>query len=172
MKTKKILIGLCLFGLVFSCKKDDQTIKTTENSGGGDAIVYNLNKTMILDLVNKARQTGCTCGTTLMPPVATVSWNDQLAKAADNHSADMNLKSYFSHTGSDGSDPGARITATGYSWQAYGENIALGYANEQAVMDGWLKSEGHCKNIMSANCVEMGAAREGDYWTQDFGKKQ
>lgn len=171
MKTKKILVGLILFGLVFSCKKDDSTIKTTENSGG-NAIVYNLNKTTILDLVNKARQTGCTCGVTIMPPVATVSWNDQLAKAADNHSADMNLKNYFSHTGSDGSDPGTRIAASGYSWQAYGENIALGYPNEQAVMDGWLKSEGHCKNIMSVNFVEMGAAREGDYWTQDFGKKQ
>jgi uncharacterized protein YkwD len=174
MKTRKILLLPALFVLFFSCKKEDSTTKTTDNSNptNNNGVVYNVNKSTLLQLVNNARQTGCTCGTTVMPPVAAVTWNDELAKAADDHSVDMKTKNYFSHTGSDGSDPGVRITAVGYSWQAYGENIALGYADEQAVMNGWLNSEGHCKNIMNAGFVEMGAAREADYWTQDFGKKQ
>jgi uncharacterized protein YkwD len=39
-------------------------------------------------------------------------------------------------------------------------------------MNGWLGSEGHCKNIMSANLKEVGVAREGNYWTEDFGTHQ
>jgi uncharacterized protein YkwD len=174
MKTIKTILVLSLFAFVFSCKKDDSAIKTDYNStpSNGTDIVYNLNKSTLLQLVNNTRQKGCTCGTTTMPPVVSVTWNDQLAKAADNHSLDMKSNNYFSHTGTDGSNPSTRITAVGYSWQAYGENIALGYSDEQAVMNGWLNSEGHCKNIMGADFSEMGAGREGDYWTQDFGKKQ
>jgi len=32
-----------------------------------------------------------------------------------------------------------------------------------------LHSPGHCANIMNKNFREMGVARVGDYWTQDFG---
>ena len=162
---------------LFSCKKSDVA---NDNSGTGNNddnnntsgdVVYNINKATLLQLVNNARTTGCTCGTTVMPAVGTVVWNDKLAKAAYDHSVDMKTNNYFSHTGLDGSDPGQRITATGYSWTAYGENIALGYTTEQAVVDGWLKSEGHCKNIMGAGYKDMGAGREGNYWTQAFGDK-
>jgi uncharacterized protein YkwD len=41
-----------------------------------------------------------------MPAVGAVVWNDQLAKAAYDHSVDMNTQDYFSHTGLDGSSPG------------------------------------------------------------------
>ena len=100
-----------------------------------------------------------------------VTWNDKLAKAAYDHSVDMKLNDYFSHTGLNGSNPGQRITAAGYIWKTYGENIANGYASEQAVMNGWLGSEGHCKNIMNGSFKEMGAGREGNYWTQIFGAR-
>jgi uncharacterized protein YkwD len=56
-------------------------------------------------------------------------------------------------------------------WKTYGENIANGYGTEQAVMTAWLASEGHCKNIMNASFKEIGAGREGNYWTQVFGAK-
>ncbi|MEJ0106013.1 MAG: CAP domain-containing protein [Bacteroidota bacterium] len=161
--------------VLFSCKKSDVA---TDNPGTDDNnnntsgnVVYNINKATLLQLVNNARTAGCTCGATVMPAVGTVVWNDKLAKAAYDHSADMKTNNYFSHTGLDGSDPGQRITAAGYSWTTYGENIANGYTTEQAVMDGWLKSEGHCKNIMDADFKDMGAGREGNYWTQAFGAK-
>jgi uncharacterized protein YkwD len=83
----------------------------------------------------------------------------------------MNANKYFSHTGLDGSNAGQRITLAGYTWAAYGENIAMGYSSEQAVMNGWLNSEGHCRNIMNGKFKEMGAGRDGNYWTQDFGSK-
>ncbi|MFI5185420.1 MAG: CAP domain-containing protein [Chitinophagales bacterium] len=165
-----ILLAPILF---FSCKKNDVIADKSSGSNGENSgnVVYNVNKTELLQLVNDVRTKGCTCGTTAMPAVGTVVWNDQLAKAAFDHSADMNTNNYFSHTGLDGSDPGQRITAAGYSWNSWGENIANGFTTEQAVMNAWLGSEGHCKNIMNAGFKDMGAGREGNYWTQDFGSQ-
>ena len=162
--------------LIVSCQKEDITVDEQTNTGGDNTggcsfIVYNVDKTKMLQRVNNVRQTGCNCGNTSMPAVAPVTWNDKLAKAAYDHSADMRANDYFSHTGLNGSTAGQRITAAGYAWKTYGENIAKGYTNEQAVMNGWLSSEGHCKNIMNANFKEMGAGRQGDYWTQLFGAR-
>jgi uncharacterized protein YkwD len=164
--------------LINSCTKqdipasDDTGNTGTVNNGGGSAtIVYNVNKTKLLELVNAVRKTGCNCGNTTMPPVAVITWNDKLAKAAYDHSADMKTNDYFSHTNLSGLGPGQRITAAGYTWKTMGENIAMGYSSEQAVISAWLSSEGHCKNIMSGSFKEMGAGRQDTYWTQVFGAK-
>lgn len=130
-----------------------------------------VNKTMMLQLVNEVRKKGCQCGDTYYYPVKEVLWNDQLEKAAYNHSLDMYTNEYFSHVAPDGSNGGVRITRVGYNWKAFGENIAAGYRSEKEVVDGWLSSPGHCKNIMSTNFKEMGVARVGNYWTQEFGSK-
>ncbi|TAF64494.1 MAG: CAP domain-containing protein [Cytophagales bacterium] len=124
----------------------------------------------MLDLINQTRTAGCVCGTTNMPPVAALKWNTKLEDAAYKHSLDMKTKNYFDHNNKEGQNPGARITQTGYSWSTYGENIALGYTTEKAVMDGWIKSEGHCKNIMNGSFTEVGVGRSGNYWTQVFAK--
>jgi uncharacterized protein YkwD len=98
-------------------------------------------------------------------------WNDVLEKAAYHHSADMYQNDYFSHTALDGSNGGVRIQRAGYNWMTYGENIAMGYKNERETVEGWLSSPGHCKNIMNRSFKEMGVARVGNYWTQEFGAK-
>src|SRR3954468_3344294 len=67
----------------------------------------------------------------------------RLMIAAQRHTADMVRRNYFEHVAPNGSDPGARITAAGYVWTSYGENIAAGYATPRAVMAGWMASEGH-----------------------------
>ena len=54
---------------------------------------------------------------------------------------------------------------------AYGENIANGYTAERSVVDGWIKSPGHCKNLMNKAYKEMGVAKIGTYWTQEFATK-
>lgn len=125
---------------------------------------------ILLQLVNDVRTTGCTCGNTPYPPVAAVTWNDLLEDAAKVHSDDMNDNNSFSHRGSDGSTAGDRITQAGYNWRTYGENIARGYPDEEAVIRGWLASEGHCKNIMNDNFTEMAVAKSGSYWTQVLAK--
>ncbi len=162
---------MLLFSFLISCRKENVLTEKTLALPSVPAVVFNVNKAVMLDLINKARLTGCNCGTTVMPPVNPVTWNNQLSQAAYDHSKDMLAQNYFSHTAKNGSDPGTRITNAGYIWRAYGENIAFGYTGEQTVMEGWLNSEGHCKNIMNASFKEIGAGREGNYWTQEFGSK-
>lgn len=134
-------------------------------------VSYNVNVGVMLDMVNKVRVAGCVCGATVMPSVPALTWNEQLAKAAFGHSEDMNVADYFSHTGTGNTTPGERIKSAGYNWRTYGENIALGQTTEQMVMESWLKSEGHCKNIMGKNFKEIGVGRSGNYWTQVFAAK-
>ncbi|MEU3413652.1 CAP domain-containing protein [Streptomyces sp. NPDC006658] len=116
----------------------------------------------ILRLVNTERgKVGC--------PALTL--NPALTKAAQAHSEDMAAHRNMSHTGSDGSDPGLRITAAGYTWSSYGENVAYGYATAEQVMAGWMASPGHRANILDCGFREIGVglAQPGSYWTQDFG---
>jgi uncharacterized protein YkwD len=96
-----------------------------------------------------------------MPAVPALQWNAKLEAAAQAHSDDMKAQNYFSHTGKDGSSVGTRIMRQGYTWNTWGENIARGYRDAKAVMDGWIKSEGHCKNIMGKNFTEVAVARDG-----------
>ncbi|MFB0614679.1 CAP domain-containing protein [Streptomyces sp. AGS-58] len=93
-----------------------------------------------------------------------------LTKAAQTHSADMAAHQNMSHTGSDGSSPGDRITAAGYAWSGYGENVAYGYGTAEQVMAGWMASPGHRANILDCSFQEIGVglAQPGSYWTQDF----
>jgi uncharacterized protein YkwD len=130
-----------------------------------------------LDAVNQARSVTRMCGNTSFPATSPVAWDDSLALAAYLHSLDMETNQFFSHTGSDGSDPGDRITREGYHWLTYGENIAVNYPTVSAVMQDWLASEGHCRNIMNPAFEEIGAAyAEGPfqgtpaalYWTFDL----
>jgi uncharacterized protein YkwD len=129
---------------------------------------------LMLTLINNARAQQRSCGTTSYASAPALAWHCQLKTAATNHSKSMAEEDYFSHTDSDGNSPGDRITAAGYRWRTYGENIAAGYRDEQAVMDGWLSSPGHCANIMNATFTEVGAGKVngggyyGIYWTQDF----
>ena len=130
-----------------------------------------VNKTLMLQLVNQVRQKGCKCGDTYYYPVQPVNWNSQLEEAAYSHASDMNTRKYFSHKSPEGFNAGVRIDLAGYKWMAFGENIALGYSSEKSVLEGWLKSPGHCKNIMNKTYKEMAVAKVGNYWTQEFATK-
>jgi uncharacterized protein YkwD len=104
--------------------------------------------------------------------------NEVLDRAALSHSQDMAAGGFMSHTGSDGSNPGQRIQAAGYTGSTWGENIAIWYASAQAVMDAWMNSPGHRANILNPNFREIGIAvvyradsASHYYWTQDFGAR-
>jgi uncharacterized protein YkwD len=134
-------------------------------------------KKEFLDRINKARQKGCNCGTTYMPPASPLVWNDQLAVAALGHAEDMSNLNYFSHTSKDGRSMADRIMNAGYTYKGYksygvGENIAEGQMSIAEVMAGWLKSEGHCKNLMNPTFKEIGVAEYNHYWVQDFGGRE
>ncbi|MGW2707055.1 sigma-70 family RNA polymerase sigma factor [Streptomyces sp. NPDC001340] len=120
----------------------------------------------VVALVNKERA-AAGCGP--------LTENAQLEKAAQAHSDDMAARNFFDHTNPDGADPGQRITAAGYRWSTYGENIAKGQQTPQSVMDSWMNSPGHRANILNCSFKEIGVGVHkgsgGPWWTQDFGAK-
>ena len=150
-KNLLFLITLC----VVSCQKKEDEFGSVNNLDSG----------LMLRLINEQRTAGCKCGDTDMPPVPAVQWNRLLAKAAYEHSVDMNTHRTLNHTSFDGRSPDQRIKATGYNPANWAENIAVGYANEQSVIKAWLQSKGHCTNIMNKNLTEVGVGREANYWT-------
>lgn len=131
-----------------------------------------------LRLINARRAAGASCGARgSFPPASALAWNASITTAAYGHSLDMATRNYFSHTSADGRTLGTRVTATGYGWQAVGENIAAGYGTVAQVVDGWMASDGHCANLMGASFVHMGlaCARQsgsayGTYWTLDLAR--
>ncbi|MFB9446593.1 CAP domain-containing protein [Dactylosporangium vinaceum] len=102
-----------------------------------------------------------------------VSSSPRLSWAAWQHSRDMAGRGYFSHGSPGGGSPGSRVRAAGYSWSAYGENIAWGQRDARAVMNAWMNSPGHRANILNCRFRNVGVAVAYDYrgvpyWTQDF----
>jgi uncharacterized protein YkwD len=157
MKRKHILMLILGFALT-ACASNEEAVKPKDDS----------EKEELLRLVNDLRSKGCTCGNRVMLPAPAVQWNNTLESVAFRHSEDMRKNGYFSHTGKDGSSPGDRITAAGYRWSMYSENIANGQKSASEVFTAWRNSPTHCQNMMGGGYKEMGVGRSGDYWTQVF----
>jgi uncharacterized protein YkwD len=135
----------------------------------------------LLNAVNQRRAAGAQCGSSgSFAATTNLGWNTTMGAAALAHSDDMQQRNFFSHTGSNGSDPGNRLTLAGYNWRTYGENIAAGQSTVQSVINGWMNSPGHCANIMNPNFREIavacvkGAANNtySTYWTMVLGTAQ
>jgi len=134
----------------------------------------------VLRLTNAARAAGWDCqrqayGGAALPPLKS---DAQLTAAARAQSVGMALNGYFAHRSAvDGSLPDDRIRASGYRPVSDAENIAAGQPTPESVVSAWLKSPGHCPNIMGDyDDTGVAYARQdgssyGDYWTQVFGKK-
>lgn len=130
----------------------------------------------VLELTNQARASGWNCvtqqsGAAALPPL---KWNNTLARAALAQSAAMALYGYFAHESPiDQSTPLRRVQATGLQPQSVGENIARNQQTPAEVVRDWLRSPGHCRNIMS-DFTDLGVSYvllDGQtYWTQEFGK--
>ncbi len=77
----------------------------------------------------------------------------------------------FSHTRPNGS---TCFTAITIRYSTAGENIAMGHRSPEAVMRGWIKSDGHRKNLLndSFNSIGVGCYEEDGviHWAQMFVK--
>ncbi|MFF0479186.1 sigma-70 family RNA polymerase sigma factor [Streptomyces sp. NPDC004284] len=133
--------------------------QTTTGPGSGSVAQQ------VIGLVNQERaEAGC----------GPLTEHPLLAKAAQGHSDDMAARDFFDHTNPDGDGPGERITAAGYAWASYGENIAKGQTTAAQVMDSWMNSPGHRANILNCGFKEIGIGLHtsgGPYWTQAFGSR-
>lgn len=147
------------------------------SSGAGPVPGGNAFRKEFLKRVNAVRAKGCRCGGKYMAPAPALTWNEQLEQAALAHAKDMNRNGYFSHTSRNGNSVKDRVERAGYSFKgfqgySFGENIAAGQQSIEQVMTSWIKSPGHCKNLMNPNFREIGVAETNYYWVQNFGMRQ
>lgn len=160
-RMKSILLFLTTI-LALNCSTVDAPAEPATNPQSPQAI---------LKAVNDLRSRGCRCGIKRMPPVPPLSWDSRLEQAAQRHAMDMAKRDFFSHQGSDGSKVSTRARDAGFDWRNIGENIAYNYPNAAAVAAGWQESPPHCKNMMSAEFRQMGAAVQDGYWVQVLGRE-
>lgn len=179
--------------------------KTTALQHLNDALGYNssnsftiptisaVQKKEFLDAINAARAQQQDCGEYgIKPAVGALTWNDKLYKAAYTYNYDMVHGNAWHHVGSNtdsdivakiqhldrGSYMRDRIEYYNYVFSLIGENIAKGYQSVDDVVAGWIDSDGHCKNLMNPEFMEIGMSllessdRYHKYWTQDFGKSR
>ncbi|WP_412998613.1 CAP domain-containing protein [Neobacillus sp. 3P2-tot-E-2] len=94
----------------------------------------------------------------------------QLSGVAQKKSVDMAQNNYFSHTSPTYGSPFDMMRDFGVTYKSAGENIAQGQRTPQEVVNAWMNSEGHRKNILSANFTHIGVGYEksGNHWTQMF----
>lgn len=105
--------------------------------------------------------------------IAALSLDPELTKAANIRAQE--IATLFSHTRPDGRKCFTVLDQIGYSYWSAGENIAAGYGNSSAVMNGWINSPGHRSNILNAGFKRLGVgyvyipnSEYGYYWVQIF----
>lgn len=133
----------------------------------------------VIRLTNQARSEGWNCDTQrkggrALPPLKR---QPQLDRAATAQSMALASLNFFSHTSAlDGSQPHHRVWAAGWRPNSVAENIASGQTTAAEAVTSWLKSLGHCRNIMG-NYTHIGVgvvlrpSHGGPFWTQVFAKQ-
>ncbi|MDB0438373.1 sporulation protein [Clostridioides difficile] len=118
----------------------------------------------VVDLVNVERSKAGLNPLTLDADVSNV---------ATKKSQDMIDNNYFAHNSPTYGSPFDMLKKFGISYKTAGENIAMGQKTPKEVVNAWMNSEGHRKNILNPNYSKIGvgvAQKSGGsiYWTQIF----
>lgn len=157
----------------------DPTTPSLQYAGCAGQVVaaYNSDfEQQVIDLVNQERTRE---GLTLL------TRSEGLTNAARYHAADMSQDNYVSHVTRDRIDGVLQDVPNCGTWDrianyysgAIGETIGAGYHSPEAVMQGWMNSEGHRNIILnpSTRAIGVGFYQGGgdyhSYWVQDFGTK-
>jgi uncharacterized protein YkwD len=126
-------------------------------------------ESQIFDLINgERRQRG----------LAALVYNAQLDRMAKIQATQMASFQKMAHVlpGAEMPTLADRAHRVGYAYGRIAENVALGYATPDAVVEGWMTSKGHRENILDRDVVEtgIGMARSsagGLYYCQVFGRR-
>lgn len=79
-----------------------------------------------------------------------------LDEAAKMKAEDMAKAGYFSHWSPEGVSPWHWFETAGYTYSYAGENLAVHFTDSSAVVEAWLLSPSHRKNILNEKYTEMG----------------
>ncbi|MFJ5073533.1 sigma-70 family RNA polymerase sigma factor [Streptomyces sp. NPDC088553] len=115
----------------------------------------------VTGLVNRLRaQAGC----------APLRIDPRLTEAARGYARDMAARGYFGHASPEGEFADTRITAAGYAWSAWAENLDRGTADPASVVDDWTDGSMHEENMLDCRYRDTGVASApgpgGTVWVQ------
>jgi uncharacterized protein YkwD len=157
------LAGVPLYSFLIAWPESDYFARQTASIAQLDEV-----RRGILDAVNAARREKRLRPLVLEP---------RLAVAAQRHAEAMRDRGFYSHDTPEGLTARDRILAAGYPARVVGENIAEGQFTVAEVMNGWLNSPAHRRNILEPSFTQLGVglaigrfdARYRLVWVQDFG---
>ncbi len=165
--------------LFFSSLTDENTTVSFDNKPGRDGSLQENFKEppelelteadiqefeyQVLDLVNEERQA---------QGLDPLEFSVEVSEVARAKSQDMADSNYFDHQSPNYGSPFQMMESFGVNFMAAGENIAMGQRSPEEVMNGWMNSEGHRKNILHDQFTHLGVgyveANGTTYWTQMF----
>jgi len=115
----------------------------------------------VLDLVNQEREAA---------GLKDLQLNEDLNRVAQLRAQEIVEK--WSHTRPNGEEWKTAFKDAGVTASYRGENLAMGQSSAEAIVDGWMSSEGHRDNILNKKFSKMGVATvviDGvTYWVQVF----
>lgn len=105
--------------------------------------------------------------------------HESLTQSADWLASDMARNNTFDHRDTKGRGISERAPSFGYrNWTRLGENIAAGRSTPEAVVQQWMNSAGHRKNLLDPSFRDVGIgyafSEESDfehYWVQALGTR-
>jgi uncharacterized protein YkwD len=108
-------------------------------------------------LINaKRRSMGC----------AELAWDNRAAAVALDYSSDMVSRQFFSHTSPDERGLSDRLKESKLSYSLAAENLVRYAKTAREAFEAWLRSPGHCRNMLDNRFTRQGVGRVKDRWTQ------
>ncbi|MGW3044893.1 sigma-70 family RNA polymerase sigma factor [Kitasatospora sp. NPDC001159] len=99
--------------------------------------------------------------------------NRRLHAAAQGHSDDMAVAGYFDHVDPRGNHADGRMTAAGYQWSAWAENLDRNTNSPNTVLKDWSDGAIHQQNMLDCQYTDAGVGTaptpNGLLWTLDLG---
>ncbi len=164
--TLKLLVSLLISTLLFSCSSEDDGIFIgSETSEVKDIpLTYTAFEYEVLGLVNNYRET---------QGLSSLSTLNLVSKEAESHTNYMIEKGEINHHNFGSRSQNLIQNASAI---LVAENVAYGFATAQGVVDAWLKSDSHRKNIENSSFTDFGISTEKDekgnyYYTHIFIKR-
>jgi uncharacterized protein YkwD len=136
------LDGVPLYVLLFGVTSAESFAKRTEGIRDGARV-----RRELLAAINKER------ASRRLPQLRV---HPRLALAAQGHADDMLTRGYYGHASPEGAMVLERTRRVGYAAQTVGENIAKGQTSVAEVVEGWMGSPEHRRNILDPFFRETG----------------
>lgn len=86
--------------------------------------------------------------------------NEKLKKSAEIKARQLIKDEYFQHISPEGKTLASLLDEIGYDYRVATENLGQGFYSIEAMVESWMRSDEHSKNILDEEVLETGVAIE------------